>query len=301
MPSQPPATPAALLHAPPARLEPDAISAAQDTVIGMANAAPAVSVGLTLAALAAATAYASGPAILLTAVPMLVIANAYRRLNLWNANCGASFEWVGRAINPYLGFLTGWLMITGSLIGSLAGVAVLAPSILAVAGAATSSTWPNVAIATAVITVMLAIAIAGIRITAQTQVAMAVAEYAILIAFAIAGLAAVLGRHPGTFPVTTGWLSPAGIGGHGSLSAGFLLAVFMFTGWDATVYVNEEVRHRRVNPGRAATLAVACLALIFTLATVGLQGTVRPPGSRRTRPPRSCMPRRRWVAMGGRR
>jgi hypothetical protein len=113
--------------APPARLEPDAISAAQDAVIGMANAAPAVSVGLTLAALAATTAYAGGPVIVVTAVPMLVIANAYSRLNLWNANCGASSEWVGRTISPYLGFLTGWLMITGSLIGSLAGVVVLAP------------------------------------------------------------------------------------------------------------------------------------------------------------------------------
>jgi hypothetical protein len=88
---------------PAAKLEPDAIGVAQDTVIGMASSAPAASVGLTLAALAAATAYGSGPVLVLTAVPMLVIANAYRRCNLWNANCGASFEWVGRAINPYLG------------------------------------------------------------------------------------------------------------------------------------------------------------------------------------------------------
>ena len=58
---------------------------------------------------------------------MLVIANAYRRLNLWNANCGASFEWVGRAINPYLGFMTGWLMIAASLIAAVSGVVVLAP------------------------------------------------------------------------------------------------------------------------------------------------------------------------------
>jgi amino acid transporter len=114
-----------------ARLEPDAIGAAQDTVIGTANAAPAVSVGLTLAALAAAAAYGSAPAIILCAVPMLIIANAYRRLNLWNANCGASFEWVGRAINPYLGYFTGWLMITGNLAGTTAGIVVLAPSVLA--------------------------------------------------------------------------------------------------------------------------------------------------------------------------
>jgi hypothetical protein len=68
-------------------------------------------VGLTLASLAATTAYGSGPILLLTAIPMLIIANAYRRLNMWNAHAGASFEWVGRAINPYLGFLTGWLMV----------------------------------------------------------------------------------------------------------------------------------------------------------------------------------------------
>src|SRR5437660_12857438 len=83
---------------PLAKLPPNAISWGQDVIIGMASSAPAASIGLTIAGLAAATAYGSGAIILLTAVPMLVIANAYRRLNLWNANTGASFEWVGRAI-----------------------------------------------------------------------------------------------------------------------------------------------------------------------------------------------------------
>ena len=103
----------------PARLEPDAIGVAQDTVIGMASAAPAVSAGLTLAALAAATAYGSGPVMLLTAIPMLIIASAYRRLNMWSADCGASFEWVGRSISPYLGFMTGWLMIAAYITGAV--------------------------------------------------------------------------------------------------------------------------------------------------------------------------------------
>ena len=267
---------AGVAPAPAARLEPDAIGAAQDTVIGMASAAPAVSVGLTLAALAAATAYAGGPIIILTAVPMLIIANSYRRLNLWNANCGASFEWVGRAINPYLGFLTGWLMITGSIIGTLGPVVVLGPSVLAVFGASSTSTWPNIAIGTAVVLVMLVIAILGIRLTARTQVGMGLVEYVILIGFAIAGLVVVLGHHHGTFPITRGWFSLRGIGGHGSLAAGFLIAVFMYTGWDGTIYVNEEVKHRRTNPGRAAIMAVAFIAIIFTVSQVGLQGVVSP-------------------------
>jgi amino acid transporter len=176
---------------PPAKLEPDAISVAQDTVIGMASSAPAASVGLTLAALVAATAYGSGPVLVITALPMLIIANAYRRLNRWNANSSASFEWVGRAINPYLGFLTGWLMIAAYLIATVSGVAVLGPSVLAVTGANATSTGANLAIATIVTVVMLVIAVAGIKITARTQVGMAAIEYLILIGFAVAGLGRV--------------------------------------------------------------------------------------------------------------
>jgi amino acid transporter len=100
---------------------------AQDTVIGMASSAPAATVGLILASLAAATAYGGGLILIITAIPMLIIANAYRRLNMWHANCGASFEWVGRAINPYLGFLTGWLMVVAYIIGTVSAVEVLGP------------------------------------------------------------------------------------------------------------------------------------------------------------------------------
>src|SRR5580698_1776675 len=203
--------------APVARLEPDAIGVAQDTVIGMASSAPAASVGLTLALIVGATAYASGLVIILTAIPMLVIANAYRRLNLWNANCGASFEWVGRAINPYLGYMTGWLMLAGTLFGTLTPVTAIGPSVLAVFNQSSNSTWPNVLIATGLIVVMAIISIIGIRITARTQVIIGIIEYAILIGLSVWGLTWVLGHHAGTVPITRGWFSLHGIGGQGSL------------------------------------------------------------------------------------
>ena len=261
--------------APPARLEPNAIGVAQDTVIGMASSAPAATVGLSVAALAAATAYGGGPILILTAIPMLVIANAYRRLNMWNANCGASFEWVGRAINPYLGFLTGWLMIAAYVIGTVAEVLLLGPSVLAVFGSSSTNTWAFVGIGVAVGVVMLVIAVVGIRFTARTQVGMALVEYLILVGLAVAGLVYVLAGHGGV-AITKAWLSPSGIGGHGSAAAGFLVAVFVYGGWDGTLYVNEEVKHRRTNPGRAAILAVALLAIIYTISQVGFQGVLSP-------------------------
>jgi amino acid transporter len=264
--------------APPARLEPDAIGVAQDTVIGMASSAPAVSVGLTLAALAAATAYGGGPVIILTAIPMLIIANAYRRLNMWNANCGASFEWVGRSISPSLGFITGWLMIAGYLTGAVSGVEVLGPSVVAVfsKNGSAGGTWTDIAIATGVTIAMMIIAVVGIRLTARTQVGMAVLEYGLLIGFAIAGLYEVLNHHAGTLHFSSSWLSLSGVGGHGSAVSGLLIAVFIFSGWEGTLYVNEEVKHRRINPGRAAIWAVVLLTGIYVLATMGLQGAVSP-------------------------
>ena len=193
---------------------------------------------------------------------MLIIANAYRRLNLWNANCGASFEWVGRAINPYLGYMTGWLMLAGTLFGTLTPVTAVGPSVLAVFNQPSNSKWPNIAIATGLVVVMAIISVVGIRMTASTQVVIGIIEYAILIVLAVWGLTWVLGHHAGTVHITSGWFSLHGVGGQGSLVGGFLIAVFMFTGWDGTLYVNEEVKHRRENPGKAAMMAVGIAAVL---------------------------------------
>jgi amino acid transporter len=271
-----PAAPVDVATPEPTRLEPNAIGVTEDTVIGMAASAPAASIGLTIAALAAAAAYGSGPIIILTAIPMLIIANAYRRLNMWNANAGASFEWVGRAINPWLGYQTGWLMVAAYILGTISGVEILAPTVLAAFGNNSNNTWGNIGIDTALGLIVLAIAVLGIKLTARTQIGMALIEYVILIGFGIAGLVFVIGHSHGSYAITSGWYSPDGIGGHGSAAAGFLIAVFMFTGWDGAIYVNEETTRRHVNPGKAVLIAVALLTVIYTLATVGLQGVVSP-------------------------
>ncbi len=212
----------------------------------------------------------------MTAIPVLIIGNAYRRLNLRNANPGASFEWVGRAISPSLGFVTRWLMITGTLIGTLSPVIALGPNLLAVFGGPAGNKYDNAIVATVVALATLIISVVGIRLSARTQVAIGVIECTLLVVISAAGLIWVLGRHPGSFPLTQDWFTFHGIEGKGSLAGGFLIAVFMYSGWDGTLYVNEEVRHRRENPGRAAMAAVLISAFLFILAQAGLQGVVSP-------------------------
>jgi amino acid transporter len=79
----------------------------------MASSGPTASIALTLAAIVSAANYAGPIAILVCALPMFGIALAYRRLNRWQVNCGASYTWIGRAITPYPGFIVGWIMLLG--------------------------------------------------------------------------------------------------------------------------------------------------------------------------------------------
>jgi len=72
-------------------------------------------------------------------------------------------------------------MIAGYVIGTVAEVVVLGPSVLAVFGSGSGSTWAYIEIATGVSVVMLVIAVVGIRITARTQIGMALVEYVILV------------------------------------------------------------------------------------------------------------------------
>ena len=287
--------------APPARLEPDAIGVAQDTVIGMATSAPAAVVAITLAALAATANYGGGPVLLISAIPMLIIANAYRRLNMWNANAGASFEWVGRSINPYLGFLTGWLMIAGYVLGTLSGVEVLGPSVLAVFDASSTSVWANVAIATAVGLLMLVIAVVGIRITARTQVAMAVVEYTILVGMSIWGLIFVLGHHAGTVPDHQGLVQP-----HRDRRAGQPGGRVPHRGVRLQRLGRDDLRQRggqappgQPGPGRPHRRRTARGHLHARPG--GLQGVVSSKNLQANTSTRSCTSRRHSAAAAGRR
>ena len=86
----------------------------------------------------------------------------------------------------------------------------------------------------------------------------------------------MLRRSPGTLHVSSGWFSLSGVGGHGSLAAGLLISIYIYSGWDGTLYVNEEVRHRRENPGPGSHPRRGPATGLYELVLTGLQGVVFP-------------------------
>ncbi len=49
-------------------------------------------------------------------IPMLLIAAAYNYMNKADPDCGTSFTWVTRAMGPRLGWLTGWAIVAADII-----------------------------------------------------------------------------------------------------------------------------------------------------------------------------------------
>ncbi len=263
----------------PHELRADVVSLGQGVVIGLGTSAPGQSTAVVLAGMVAATAYGTGPGILIGMLPMLAIALCYRRLNLWEQNCGGPYVWAGRAVSPYLGYLVAWTMLLGFAAGSVSNLLPLGPAVLSFFGLDASGLAGNLATTTLFglgVTVLAAI---GLRTTVRFQLALAAVEYVILLVFSgIAFYAVFIGHWRHTVHPSLGWLSPSGVGGHGSLAEGVLIAVFLFSGWDAPMYLNEESRERARNPGRAVLIAVALLGPVYAWLFVSFQGVV--PGAR---------------------
>lgn len=93
--------------------------------IAFASAAPAYSLAAALGPLVVAVGVQAPAALLVSFVPMLLVASAFAGLNRADPDCGATFTWVTRAMGPLPGWLAGWAVCaTGVVVlGSLAEVA----------------------------------------------------------------------------------------------------------------------------------------------------------------------------------
>jgi len=258
------------------RLRANAISLKDAIIVGMASSGPTASIALTLAAIVGASHYGGPIAVLVCAVPMFGIALAYRRLNRWHVDCGASYTWIGRAITPYLGFIVGWIMLLGYFLGTISDVLPIGPYVLSVFAPGFHNSNLAAAIsATVWLVIVTVIAYIGIKVTARFQWVLATIEYLTIFAFAIVCLVAVFGGNSKSASFHWSWFSWSGIGGTSGLTAGILIAVYMFSGWDTSIYVNEETDKSHVNPGRAVLVSVGTLTFMYAFFTFAYQGAVK--------------------------
>ena len=260
-------------------LKPNAIGFWDGLAIGLDSTAPAYSLAAVLGSLVA-IAGTQAPAIMLVSfVPIFLIAGAFFYMNHADQDCGTTFSWVTRAMGPTLGWLGGWAVFTTGVlvIGSLADVAALYTFELFGLTTLSESRPAVVIFAVVIILVMTWLCVIGTELSAKVQRVMVLAQVAILLIFVVVALVRLAsGNAPeGAVTPELGWLSPVGLDST-SLISGVLLAVFIYWGWESAVNLTEESTNSATSPGKAGLVSTLILLVTYVGVAIAMIAVVGP-------------------------
>jgi len=261
------------------KLRGNTLSLFDTTAIAVASVAPAYTIAATTFLLVAAVGLGAPAMIIISFIPVLFIAFAYYFMNRRDPDCGASYAWLARTMNPYVGWFNGWVQTAASILFCIAAPALAGTNTLAllesfgwISGKAAGSTVLTALVGLVWLIFVTAMVIYGIRLTANFQWVMVGLEYFIVLAFSITGLVRALGSHPaGSKAVSLNWFSPGSVGGIHGLAIGAALGVFFFWGWDTAANLNEETEHGDTSPGIAGILSMFILLVIFLINAASVQ------------------------------
>jgi putrescine importer len=199
--------------------------------------------------------------ILIAMIAMMLTAVSYGRMASLFPTAGSAYTYVGRGLNPHLGFLTGWSMFLDYLIQ---------PLMNGVYGALTIQRFfpfiPYAVLAAVFVAIMTLLNLRGIRATAYANILLVIimcAVIAIFMALAVRYLFHLQGWHgvfsiqpfydPATFSPRLIWMATS-------------YAALTYIGFDGVTTLAEDVK----NPKRNILLATV-LVCLFTGVVGGLE------------------------------
>ncbi|WGW12012.1 APC family permease [Saxibacter everestensis] len=212
-------------------------------------------------------------------LPMLLVALGYRELNNAMPDSGTSFTWATKAFGPWIGWMGGWGLIAATVIvlSNLAGVAVdffyLMISQLT-GDAALADLTRNIPLNIATCLVFMALAAwvsyRGMQTTKIVQYVLVGFQLLVLLWFIVAAFVHV--GNGTAFDATAfslDWFNPFAVSDFTTFATGISLSIFIFWGWDVTLTMNEETKGSKTTPGKAATLTVVTILVVYLLVAVG--------------------------------
>jgi amino acid transporter len=256
-------------------LKKGALSFLDALTMAIAGSAPAYSITVTTAALVAAAGVAGPAALWIAALPIVGIAIAFAYLNRWRPDAGAAYAWVGRAIHPALGFFAGWALLSLSTIFNVAAAlpAGQATLDLVAPGRSHDVVWAAGAGAIWFLGVLALITL-GITVSAKAQLVLTWLEvFAVVL---LCGLAIWAARAMPAAAFSWHWFFPSAFGTFQSFSAGMLVALFYYFGWDVSANLAEETAGASTASGIACILGVLVTVGLFVLAQVAVQMALTP-------------------------
>jgi amino acid transporter len=209
-------------------------------------------------------------------VVSLIGALCYAELAATYPSAGGEYHFLTRTFGRRIGFLCAWSRLTVIQTGSIAILSFLVGDYAGSIGwGENPPRWASAAIAAAVVILLTAINVAGLRQGTRMQYGLTTLEVLALLALIAAGLAAALSSGIGPSRSATAHVPSSGP------SLAFIFVLLTFGGWSEAAYLSAEFHDRRRGVVRTLAWGLAIITLLYLLTnaaylvTLGLGGIAK--------------------------
>lgn len=251
-------------------LKKGSISLIGAVAIGLAATAPAYSLTGALGHGVDEAGYQMPIVFILAVIPMYFIALAYKHLTDAAPDAGTVFTWGSKAILPHIGWIGGFALMLSSILAGVGAAGITVNAATVAFGIEDPPAWLKIVIAAVFILITTWLVARGAEESSRTTVILTVIQYGGLALFA-----AILGinilrqhRNPTAEAFSWQWFNPFAITSFSALLGGFLVAVFIFWGFDASLSMSEETEGTAGQSGRSGVTAIIITVITYVVFSV---------------------------------
>lgn len=195
-------------------------------------------------------------AVVIAGIAMMLTAFSYGRMAALHPSAGSAYSYVGRGLNPHLGFLAGWAMALDYLIFPIVALIQAAFTIERLIPQIPYAGW-----VIAFVVLLTGVNLRGIRTTARTNIVLLIAMFVVIGIFLVCVIAYLLRIDgPGGLFSTRPFYTPKTFDVV-TIASATSFAALTFIGFDGVTTLAEEVK----NPKRNVMLATVIVCAFTTL------------------------------------
>ncbi|MDH5552191.1 MAG: APC family permease [Nitrosomonas sp.] len=233
--------------------------------IGLAATAPAYSLAGALGYGASGSGYQLPIIFIISVIPMYFVALSYKHLTTSAPDAGTIFTWGSKAIGPRVGWFGGWAFLLACVLAGVAATQITVISAAIVFDLQEIPVWFQIGVAIIFIFSTTYLTALGAKESSRTTLMLTAAQFSILILLAMMLLFHIIqGNAISTAePFSWEWLNPLAISSFDTFLSGFLIALFIFWGFDASLAMSEEMDGNSAQAGRSGVIAMMITVVTY--------------------------------------
>lgn len=246
-----------------------AVSLVGAAAIGLAATAPAYSLTGALGYGALEVGYQLPIVFAISVIPMLFVAIAYKHLTDAAPDAGTVFTWGAKALSPHIGWFGGWALILSSILAGVGAAQIMVNASAVLIGLDDPGLIYQIPVAAGFILLTTWLVARGAEESSRTTIALTAIQYGGLALFAVIMVGRIVQGNAGegVESFSLEWFNPLAIDGLSALLGGFLVAVFIFWGFDASLAMSEETQGTAEDAGRSGVIAITITVITYVLFT----------------------------------